>query len=153
MTLNPGDKIVTNKDLGLMGLSNVAVPKGTKGEIYKDEKVIAGASLYCRFENGAVTVAYGLEDCVDAIPDKNDVREAERLKFIERITHSVGYVESDNKKEFLKGVSVAFDWLSDDFDKIIEQKDSNIKGYKASSDFYRKDLKTICDIIQSHSDE
>lgn len=83
---------------------------------------------------------------------KNEDFEQARERFLERIKHSVGYVESDNRTEFLKGVSVAFSWLTEDYEKALSQKDSQIKNANDQSDYYRKDLKALCEIIRRHSD-
>jgi hypothetical protein len=65
---------------------------------------------------------------------------------------TMGYIEADDKKSFMTGVSVAISKLEIKYKHQIEQLEQQLKYSKINSETYEKDLKTLSSIINRYSD-
>lgn len=74
-------------------------------------------------------------------------------QFQNAIKNSVGYNESDNKAEFIKGVQVAYSWLCEEENERIISEAWSTHILKQQEAALRKDLETVSEIIRRHMKE
>lgn len=72
-------------------------------------------------------------------------------KYIE--DNNLGYRESANTAEFMKGVAVAYSWLCNEDNDIMDRLFSQIHSTTQSKEYYEKDLKMLCEIVSRHAPE
>ena len=65
--------------------------------------------------------------------------------------NTVGYSESSDRDEFMKGVSVALNLLEEEITPVINSLEASIKVYETVATSLESDLSTLSDIIIKHS--
>lgn len=72
-------------------------------------------------------------------------------KFLTQIKRTVGYAESENKSEFLKGAEVAFNILSAAHKKSSDSKDRIIEKTNEAWRDVHDDICKLSEIIKKYS--
>jgi hypothetical protein len=65
---------------------------------------------------------------------------------------TIGYSEAENKKSFMRGVSVAISKMEDVYNDKIKNLELQLKYTKENGETYKKDLKTLASIIDKYSE-
>jgi len=67
------------------------------------------------------------------------------------VRNTVGYSESDDKREFMKGVEVALSLMGSKLADELEIDQNTIKSLKQQNKGLKKDLTTVSRIILKHA--
>ena len=73
--------------------------------------------------------------------------------FIKDAMNSVGYHESGDKQEFLKGANIAIKRTKAHYERVVQQLKSNLASAESQAKHHRQNLHTIHNILNSYRDE
>lgn len=90
----------------------------------------------------------------DINPRQQDITdeqwEAIENYLLSRAGYTIGYAESDNRKEFTKGAQIAISKSIEYLREIFEPCIHDLRREKEAKEGYRTELRTIADIIKDH---
>lgn len=75
-----------------------------------------------------------------------------RKEIERRVKTTVGHAEAENKESFMVGVSVAISQAEEIYGKQLTDLKQRADMYESLYNNVNHDLKTLCKIIQKHSD-